>query len=266
MKNLPPLLKWPGGKRALLQHLLPLASIEHQDYFEPFLGGGALFFALRPLASRLSDNNEELINCYVEVRDNPSAIVERLSSLKNSTEDYYRIRASVPSDSVDRAVRFIYLATLSFNGIHRVNLKGIYNVPYGHKTHLHPCDPERVYATSEALASAELCCEDFEAALARADAGDLVYLDPPYTVAHSNNGFVKYNASIFSWKDQHRLADIAAKLDSRGCRVLVSNADHPSVKALYPGFNVCTVDRASRISASLGGRRRVSECIFHNGA
>lgn len=260
-----PLLKWPGGKRALLRHLLPLVPPEHNDYYEPFLGGGALFFALRPCTSFLSDKNDDLINCYTQVRDRPEAVVERLQDLRNTLEDYYEVRQSSPQDSVDRVVRFIYLATLSFNGIHRVNLKGEFNVPYGHKQHLSPCNAERIYAASSALSTAELRCEDFETALARAGAGDFAYLDPPYTVAHSNNGFVKYNAKIFSWGDQHRLARTAVDLGLRGCQVLISNADHPSVRALYPTFNAITVHRPSRISASSEGRRSVPEIILYNG-
>lgn len=265
MTNRPPLLKWPGGKRVLLKHLLPLSPAVYNDYYEPFLGGGALFFSMLPSSSVLSDNNEDLINCYTQVRDQPEAVTERLRALKNTPEEYYRVRQSTPREDIDRAVRFIYLTTLSFNGIHRVNLKGEFNVPYGYKRHLDPCDETRIYAASSAFSRAELRCEDFETALERAGAGDFIYLDPPYTVAHSNNGFVKYNAKIFSWEDQHRLAATATDLSRRGCRVLISNADHPSVKALYSNFDTITVHRSSRISASSGGRRSVPECIFFNG-
>src|SRR5579862_6699126 len=124
------LLKWPGGKRAMLKHIFPFVPSTFNRYYEPFVGGGALFFALRPMQAMLADNNAELINCYKQVRDCPDAVIAQLSKLKNSKEDYYAIRESTPTDNTDRAARFIYLMTLSFNGIHRVNLQGNFNVPY----------------------------------------------------------------------------------------------------------------------------------------
>jgi DNA adenine methylase len=258
----PPLLKWPGGKRALLKYILPLIPHTFQHYFEPFLGGGALFFALGSSNAVLADKNDDLIDCYQQVRDNPEAVIAVLSRLKNTEDDYYAVRDSTPTDDAAKAARLIYLATLSFNGIHRVNLQGQFNVPYGHKKHLQPCDPARIRAASRVLSSARLLCDDFESAVTNAAAGDLVYLDPPYTVAHGNNGFVKYNARIFSWNDQVRLASVARKLARRGCHVIVSNADHPSIQELYPNFQRKKIIRQSVIAASKKKRRAVTECIF----
>src|ERR1700733_8720289 len=133
-----PLLKWPGGKRGLLSKILPLVPTSFNRYFEPFFGGGAVFFALQPGQAYISDNNTELIHAYLQVRDRPESVVRELDKLCNSKEDYYRIRSEVPRSSAARAARFIYLVTLAFNGIYRVNLKGVFNVPYGYKTHLAP--------------------------------------------------------------------------------------------------------------------------------
>jgi len=259
-----PLLKWPGGKRGLLPQLLPLLPESPKRYFEPFVGGGAVFFALTPAVAVLTDTDPDLINCYVQVRDNPSGVIAILRRLKNSEEDYYRVRAARPRTASGKAARLIYLSTLAFNGIHRNNLNGEFNVPYGRKTHLSPYDPERLVAVSVALQAADIRCQDFEAAVADANKWDVVYLDPPYTVAHGNNGFLKYNAKIFSWQDQIRLARVAAQLAKRGCQVIVSNADHSSILKLYSSFKMVRVERHSRIAASVDYRRKITECIFHS--
>ena len=262
--NISPFLKWPGGKRAILEHLLPLTPSNFNSYFEPFLGGGALFFALQPGRGVLADNNPELINCYIQVRDNPDDLMEHLARLQNSAQDYYRIRSWVPKCPIERAARLIYLTTLAFNGIHRLNLKGEFNVPYSYRTHLQPCDPCKIRSASEALSSLRIICGDFESAIEDAKQGDLVYLDPPYTVAHGNNGFLKYNSKIFSWNDQVRLANLARQLAARGCKVIVSNANHPSIVDLYTDFQMHLVERYSVIAASSQFRRQITECVFYN--
>ncbi len=264
MKEPISLLKWPGGKRALLKHILALVPSTFNRYYEPFVGGGALFFALRPTQAVLADKNIELIDCYKQVRDYPDAVVAHLSQLRNTKEDYYAIRQSIPTEDAARAARFIYLMTLSFNGIHRVNLQGNFNVPYGYKEHLQPCDASNIYAASACLFSVELRYGDFESTVMDAKAGDFIYFDPPYTVAHGNNGFLKYNAHIFSWSDQIRLANIARDLAKHGCHVIVSNADHPSILELYSCFKMQRIMRSSAIAASPEYRRNVTECIFYN--
>ena len=260
--SLLPLLKWPGGKRSLADQILEQFPDSFGKYFEPFVGGGAVFFALRPNRASLSDLNEELINCYRFVRDDPDALLGVLRTFRNSEEMYYKIRASNPRAPLRRAARLLYLTRLSFNGIHRVNLRVVFNVPYGQKTHLEPYDEDAIRNTSEALQSACLLAADFESATERAQDGDLVYFDPPYTVAHANNGFVKYNERIFSWADQVRLATVARQLCARGCTVIVSNADHPSLCALYSDIETRTLQRYSVISASSDHRRKISEFLF----
>jgi DNA adenine methylase len=261
---LSPLLKWPGGKRGLLKHMIQLIPESFCRYYEPFLGGGALFFALQPNLSTVSDNNPDLINCYLQIRNNPDEVICYLKQYKNTEEIYYRIREDIPRNDIERAAKIIYLTTLSFNGIYRTNLKGKFNVPYGHKYHLQIFDPIKIRKVSAALSSAELLCCDFEEALANASKGDLIYIDPPYTVAHDNNGFLKYNEIIFSWNDQERLANLAHKLAQRGCKVIVSNADHKSIHALYSELKLQMVKRSSVIAASSKFRRKINECIFYN--
>jgi DNA adenine methylase len=259
-----PLLKWPGGKRRLVQFILPLVPRKFNHYYEPFLGSGAVFFALRPTKAFLSDRNPDLISTYRQVRDNPLAVIKELRKLRNTEKNYYAIRSANPKSDPQKAARLIYLSTLSFNGIHRVNLRGAFNVPYGFKTHLTPCEPNRIHAASEVLRRTEIECQDFEVAVANAKKGDVVYLDPPYTTAHANNGFLKYNAKIFTWDDQKRLAEIAHELAKRGCSVIISNADHYSIRRLYKDFKVLEIDRYSVIAASGKFRRRITEYAFYN--
>lgn len=145
-----------------------------------------------------------------------------------------------------------------------MNLQGKFNVPYGWKTHLTTADPRQLFLASEALASAKLSVADFESATASAKVRDLIYFDPPYTVAHSNNGFLKYNEKIFSWDDQVRLAAHAELLAAKGCIVIVSNADHPSIKQLYKAFQFQVVERFSVIAAASEHRKRITEAIYYS--
>lgn len=257
-----PLIKWPGGKRALADSILKYVPERFGKYYEPFLGGAAVFFALRPESAVLSDTNVDLINAYIQVRDNPQELAQVLKSFKNSESDYYAIRAKALRKPVRKAARMLYLARLSFNGIHRVNLRGEFNVPYGYKTHLSPVDEGRLFSISNALRTAVIRSGDFEYTTRDAALGDVVYFDPPYTVAHGLNGFVKYNERIFSWHDQERLAEHAKVLAKRGCRVIISNADHQSIHKLYKGFRCEVIERPSVIAASSNHRRTITECIF----
>src|SRR5437867_1911369 len=259
-----PLLKWPGGKRALLPQLLPLIPSSFNRYIEPFFGGGALFFAIQPHTALLSDSNEDLINCYREIRNNPKRLLSYLCRMKNTEEDYYRIRSMSPRSKTGMAGRTFYLTTLAFNGIYRVNRHGVFNVPYGYKTHLKVYQPEKIKEISRVLAKCDLECLDFEEALARARPYDLIYLDPPYTVAHGQNGFRKYNAKIFSWDDQDRLARSVHLLHKKHCHIIMSNARHSSISKLYKSVTRLTVKRPSVIAASSEYRCRVTESVITN--
>ena len=261
LPELQPFLRWPGGKRFLVSYLLDYVPTKFGRYFEPFLGGGAMFFALQPDKAFLSDKNEPLVHCYQAVKDAPRLVERHLRRLPNSKADYYLVRRMKPRTPHTNAARLIYLSALAFNGIYRENRDGDFNVPYGGRTDRVVTNRLDLSKTGEALANAEIKCCDFDAALAHAKKGDLVYLDPPYTVAHENNGFVKYNSQIFSWDDQRRLAATAQRLAEKGCHVLMSNAHHPSIRELYHGFRLYRLDRASRVAADPDKRRIVSEYI-----
>lgn len=257
-----PAIKWAGGKRKLLPAILEVAPSTFSNYFEPFFGGGAVFFSLLPRCATLSDTNAELIQMYIQVRDCPEKVLRHLRRMPNSEYDYYRIRTMRPRSDAGNAARLIYLCTLAFNGIYRQNLKGEFNVPYGYKTHINPCDEAMLQKMSDSLRGTILLDGDFEQAVSGAKKNDFVYFDPPYTVAQGNNGFIKYNAKIFSWADQKRLAEVALGLKRSGCRVIVSNADHASIRELYSDFQVRVIERHSVMAASSDFRRPVRECLF----
>ena len=261
-RRLAPLFRWPGGKRWLVPTLLRLTPAYSGRYFEPFLGGGALFFALQPERATLADTNTDLVACYQAIREDHQRVAAELARLSPDEATYYTVRASAPRDRFGRAARLIYLTSLAFNGIHRVNRRGEFNVPYGGRQYAWLGHPSLLQPYAAGLSTADLRAEDFEVALSPASQGDLVYLDPPYTVAHSNNGFVKYNDSIFSWKDQQRLAALARDLAERGCLVIISNAYHESIRQLYPTFGAAMVSRNSVMAADPSKRGRTKEYVL----
>ncbi len=260
-----PLIKWPGGKRAIARQIASVFPATFGNYFEPFVGGAALFFLLQPSRSVLSDKNEELINLYIQVRDHPIEVIDILTQFDNDKDQYYKIRATVFHDAVSRAARMYYLMLLSFNGIYRVNLRGVFNVPYGFKTHLAVVDRTKILRASNQLQNAQLWNVDFQSAVQTALPGDLVYFDFPYTVAHSQNGFLKYNEDIFSYEDQKRLADCALDLARKGCFVAVSNANHESIATLYPDFCLKSVPRTSKIASRSEHRVKIEEHVYYLG-
>lgn len=235
-------------------------------YYEPFLGSGAVFFHLQPSLAVLSDKNEALIETYTVVRDYPHALDRRLSEFHrlHSAEFYYQVRSVVPSGKIDRAVRFIYLNRTCWNGLYRVNRRGLFNVPVGTKTQVE-FPAGRLAELSAILKSVELVDCDFEITLGRAKKGDFVFVDPPYTVSHNNNGFIKYNDVLFSWEDQIRLAKSVRRAVEAGAYILVSNASHHALVDLYGDFmQSFTLERASILSATAKGRRWTEEAVFLN--
>lgn len=256
-------LKWPGGKRWLVRQHVSLFPFSYRRYIEPFLGGGSIFFHLAPQRAVLSDTNCELISAYRCLRDSPKAVEKRLIGLhkEHSEETYYRLRRSNPVDKVGRAVRFIYLNRTCFNGMYRVNLKGEFNVPIGTKTSVAFPDGF-LHAISSSLQRASIKVADFEESIDKSMSGDFVFVDPPYTMMHNKNNFVKYNANLFSWSDQLRLAEAIRRAARRGAAVMLSNADHHSIRELYANFGYqYRVSRSSVLAANASHRRKTSELL-----
>lgn len=263
-KKSTPFLKWTGGKRWLAKEINALLPNNYKRYIEPFLGGGALFFHLNPKLATLSDLNDDLINTYKQVRDNVEEVILKLSRYEICPNVYKKIRSSNPRLSFTKAVKFLYLNRTAFNGIYRVNREGKFNVPFGCKEGTIICDEDLLRNSSKLLRNKKLQISDFESVINGAEVGDLVYADPPYTTKHNNNGFRRYNETIFSWDDQERLADCCIRATKRGVHVFVSNAYHDPIIELYDGFKVKSVSRHSVISGDPEGRSEVKESLIYN--
>lgn len=259
-----PFLKWAGGKRWLASSCALPSSSTFVRYIEPFLGGGAVFFALSPARALLSDINSELIALYQIVRDDPDRLkrVLEVHQALHSPEHYYAVRAEVPATALERAARMLYLNRTCWNGLYRVNRKGEFNVPIGTKT-LVTSSEEDFKKISTALTKAEIRNSDFQSTIEDASAGDFLFVDPPYTVKHNMNGFIKYNENIFSWSDQIRLRDAVTAAAKRGVAVMVTNADHECVRELYErDFLYSSLVRSSVLSGLSSGRGATTEALF----
>lgn len=258
-------LRWAGGKRALLKTLLSFIPTKVNNYYEPFIGGGALYFALSPNGnmSTISDTNAELINCYMQVASNPEKIIKSLSTFSFDDKCYYATRKHIPENDLDRASRFIYLNRTCWNGLYRVNKKGEFNVPIGKFTNEPTICPEnKIRESSKILSKTKIVCDDFEKVVENSGKSDFVYFDPPYTVKHDKNGFRQYNEKVFSWDDQERLAQVSEDLKRRGVKIMISNAANKDIMELYENFYMYKVSRCSVISGTSSSRGRVNELII----
>jgi DNA adenine methylase len=259
-----PFLKWAGGKRWLTNN--PEFNVPEFSgrYIEPFLGSGSIFFSLQPKDAILSDLNSELIATYVALRDEHANVSQFLKkhARNHSKKYYYKVRDEMkPRSTAGRAARFLYLNRTCWNGLYRVNLAGKFNVPKGTKSNV-ILETDDFDSVSKALSRAKLICCDFEAIIDQAQSDDLIYADPPYTVRHNMNGFIKYNEVLFSWEDQKRLRAALLRASARGAKFLLSNADHASVRELYADIaSVRVVNRASIISGDRAARGTTTELL-----
>jgi len=261
-----PFVKWAGGKRRLLEQYTPYLPASFRNYFEPFLGGGALFFHLRPKRAVLADLNAELINCYQVVKEHPEELIEQLRKHKATERYFYKMRESDPDrlSNLERASRFIYLNKTCYNGLYRVNSKGQFNVPFGRYKNPVICDEEAIRGASGTLKQAQLKVSSFEKTVQQARGGDFIYFDPPYVPLSSTSSFTSYTADSFDEQKQASLAETVRTLDTRKCLVMVSNSDTKFVRELYRGFHIETV-RCTRSINSIGtGRSAIAELIIKN--
>lgn len=259
-----PFLKWAGGKRWLANSGRLPRPASFRRYMEPFLGGGAVFFHLAPAQAILSDVNAELIELYTVLRSAPAELMDAMQRhhKAHDAEHYYMTRSDAPTDAVGRAARTLYLNRTCWNGLYRVNLRGEFNVPIGTKSTV-VFDKEDFSLVSQRLSQAEIRCCDFQATVDETFEGDFLFIDPPYTVKHNMNGFIKYNETLFGWNDQIRLRDAVAGAVGRGAAVVVTNADHSSVRDLYEG--VCdyrAVSRSSVLASDPARRASTTEALF----
>jgi DNA adenine methylase len=268
-----PLVKWVGGKGNLLQTLMPLITkAPIAAYHEPFVGGGAVFFALRASGytgpASLSDSSPDLIGAYQAVRDRVEALITLLHThaLDHGEEHYYCVRKSLRlfKTPVERAAAFIYLNKTCFNGLWRVNSKGEFNVPMGRYVNPTICDSGNLRACSAALQGADLTTWDFSHALSFVKPGETVYLDPPYVPTNETADFTRYSKANFLAADQERLASAFRQLDAGGARLILSNADHPVVRKLYRGYHFKRVEARRSINSDGAKRGAVGELIVTN--
>lgn len=262
-QDIVPPLKWAGGKRWFAIKHRDLLPATYNKYIEPFVGSAALFFTLKPQNAVLADVNPELINLYSIIRSSPTILKNKLAHHHrlHSKEYFYKMRDSSPRSEVGRAARFLYLNRTCWNGLYRVNMKGKFNVPIGTKTSvlLNTDDFEGVAGV---LSTATLLCSDFESVIDLAGFNDFVFVDPPYTVAHNLNGFVKYNEVLFSWADQERLREAVIRAKNRGAKILITNAAHASVRELYAEFEQIPVSRAGVIAGKSTARGKFDELVI----
>ncbi|MCA8979198.1 MAG: Dam family site-specific DNA-(adenine-N6)-methyltransferase [Planctomycetes bacterium] len=250
-----PVVKWAGGKQALLPQLLEHFPARFETYHEPFLGGASVALAVGAKRARLSDANAWLIDTYRAIRDDWRAVAAVLEELPNTKEEFLAIRAQPHAHLplAKRAAHFVYLNKTCFRGLFRVNRAGRFNVPYG-AYHRRYYDPANWEAVSRALQGAELCCADYAQALSVAQAGDFVYLDPPYWKLGGYADFNRYTPGQFRAEDHVRLAESCRDLAARGVRWALSNSDTEEVRELYRGFRVVEVAARREINLNAGSR------------
>lgn len=269
-----PLLKWAGGKRQIMHHLISKLPEKFSVYYEPFFGAGALFLELynRGLLKKavISDLNKELIALYTIVRDGCSGIIEELENIRftNNKDDYYRARDlfnSMESDhNPEKAALMIYLNRHAYNGLYRVNSSGKFNVPFGRYAQPSLPSPDDIISFSKALSNVKIINKDFETAVSDATVSDFVYFDPPYAPISRSSDFSAYSSLGFSLDEHKRLSRVFEELSSRGVMVMESNSATPFIKDLYRNYPQSTVQASRNINSKSNGRGKISELIITN--
>lgn len=271
-----PFLKWAGGKSRLAKQISGLFPEKFDRYFEPFLGSGAMYFAISPREGILNDLNKYLIGTYEIIRDDPYKLIDELKridktyhslpSLEDKADYYYSSRVrynALTSKSIDKAALFIFLNKAGFNGMYRENSRGEYNIPFGKHEKCLICDEDNLIRVSKDLQDIKFTSTDYKDALNDAKKGDLIYLDPPYIPISDTANFTQYQKEGFRFDEQVRLKDIALKLHEKGCYVVISNSDCKESRALYRNkvLTIHTVKITRQIHSS---KKIVSELVVTN--
>ena len=259
------MLKWAGGKSRLLAQYAPFYPRQFGAYFEPFVGGGAVFFALAPKGPvRLSDVNDELINFYRVLQTSLDPLLSALERHRRAhdPDHYYQVRSEVPLDAVERAARLLYLNKTCYNGLYRVNSQGRFNVPLGRYKNPSILQDERLRAAHRAMQGVELAVEPFYAVLQHAREGDFVYFDPPYQPVSETANFTSYTKDSFGPDCQRHLAEVFRELSRRGVQVLLSNSDTEFIRELYAGFQTERIAAPRFINSKADRRAAVGEVLI----
>ncbi|MEP1305086.1 MAG: DNA adenine methylase [Balneola sp.] len=256
-----PILKWAGGKQQLLSEIIQRVPSSFNRYIEPFVGGGAVFFAIEANEYIISDTNPELINLYQTLSNgNFEDVIEKLESYKNEEDFYYKTREKEVEKltNIERSARFIYLNRTCFNGLYRVNKKGEFNVPFGKYKNPRIIFPERLKKASEKLSKTKIYNLDYHEVLdTHSQKNDLIFLDPPYIPISENASFKRYTKDQFRLNDQRKLAQLVRKLAEKGCKIILTNSNHPLIYELYDGFNIEVIETKRNINRN--GNKRTGE-------
>ncbi len=258
-----PILKWAGGKTQLLKELIPRIPKHYNRYIEPFIGGGALFFALKPTNAIIADSNPELILTYQQLARNIEKVIEYLEQYTNTSETFYKVRAQDWKElpKAEAAARMIYLNKTCFNGLYRVNRQGRFNTPFGRYKNPNICDIEHLHAASDILKNATIICGNYLDVLNKyASPGDFIFLDPPYIPVSKYGDFKRYTKEQFYEKDQIQLSEEFHRLYNLGCSVILTNSHHPLVEQLYIDFPQDVI--STRRSISSKGTSRSGEDLI----
>lgn len=272
---LAPVLKWVGGKRQLLNEILPLIPNKISTYVEPFVGGGALIFSLQPGKAIINDSNEELINVYRVIKDKPDKLIELLHSyeLRNNEDFFYQVRAVdrdkaeyVNLTELERAARIIYLNKTCYNGLFRVNMAGEFNTPYGNYKKPNIVNQTVIKALSNYFNKYDvrLICGDYKAALTGLRKGSFVYLDPPYMPLSATSSYTGYTAEGFGLAQQDELKEQCDILNKKGIRFLLSNSSHPYIHDLYNEYDIKIVSARRAINSKGNKRGEIDEVLIKN--
>ncbi|HME53886.1 MAG TPA: DNA adenine methylase [Candidatus Lokiarchaeia archaeon] len=266
-----PFLKWAGGKRQLLPQIVKYVPDRYETYIEPFAGGGAMFFYLKPARAILIDNNHELMNVYDVIKNNVDDLIASLKKHVYAEAYYYKMRDvdRVPSEfakwsSIERASRTICLNRICFNGLYRVNKKGEFNVPFGRYVNPLICDEDNLRAVHDALQNVELITDSFERCLGFARENDFIYLDPPYVPLSSTSNFTSYTSECFDNQYQEKLKDVFLALDDKKCKLMLSNSYCDFILELYKGFKLVTIMANRAINSKIEKRGKIKEILIMN--
>jgi DNA adenine methylase len=269
-----PLLKWAGGKRQLLPDLRKRVAMagEFGRYHEPFVGGGALYFALyrdgklNKKKAFLADNNSRLIETYEGVRDDVETVITLLEEHRDNHSEahFYDVRAAIPETLAARAARIIYLNRTCFNGLYRENSRGLFNVPFGNYKKPRICDPDNLRAVAAALRKASVECRDFASVAKAAKPGDFVYFDPPYHPVSKTSSFTAYHQGGFGEAEQRKLAEVFGALTKKGVKALLSNSWTPLILELYEPWKIEEVKASRNVNSKASGRGKISEVLVRN--
>lgn len=258
-----PILKWAGGKTQLLPEITARMPETYEKYIEPFIGGGALFFKLNADRAVIADSNPELINMYRVVSENSEQVIEALGAYKNDETMFYDVRAKEweKCDPIEAAARMIYLNHTCFNGLYRLNRKGQFNTPFGRYKNPTICNPEKIMAAAEVLKKSEIVCGDYLDVLKKyAKKGDFIFLDPPYVPISEYADFKRYTKEQFYEEDQRNLAKEVHRLVKMGCKVMLTNSNHPLVHELYGQYKIDVIQTKRNINRN-GSKRNGEDVI-----